>query len=398
MPNLAKDELAEYDETPRITQFRKGVVALIGFLAVCVAIALWHSPDGGTTSSSSKNHLRIPRLLFENSHPQEASDDPTPQTYSVAIVGGRPLTLDFYAAKTSGAVPAPLIIFIHAGGWREGSSRNLPALPLLKHGFAIASLNYRLTRDVGQWGNESVFWPAQAHDVKAAVRWLRANADSLNINPNAFVSFGESAGGHLSAILATTNGVEFLEGTLGNYTSVSSSVQLSVDWYGPSSFLNLDKDKEAVGPPQYPTDLQHEGLDAPESELFGSIRTNITLTQIIEHARVTSAPWQPLAHLAQAASPVWYAAGNGGAKPPVPILIHHGDDDSNVPLTQSYRLRDALVGRGQDVNMVTVPKGQHGAIPGAYWPTDLLLEVINGWVHEHLRQLGIMLPDALTAV
>merc|ERR1711879_982866 len=126
----------------------------------------------------------------------------------------------------------------------------------------------------GKWGSEPVIWPAQAHDVKAAIRWLRANADMLKVDPRWFISFGNSAGGHLTSILATTEGVEYLKGTVGNYTSVPSRVALAVDWFGPSSFLHLDDDKAAVGPPQFPKDMQHEGVDAPESQLFGSDNTN----------------------------------------------------------------------------------------------------------------------------
>jgi predicted alpha/beta-fold hydrolase len=129
-------------------------------------------------------------------------------------------TLDIYLPQGDG--PFPLVINVHGGGFMMGDKSN-PALTdqLLKAGYAVASVNYRLSGEAKA--------PAQIEDVKAAVRWLRANAAQYKLNPDKFAAFGQSAGGNLVALLGTSCGVAELEGAdLGN-ADQSSCVQAVVD-------------------------------------------------------------------------------------------------------------------------------------------------------------------------
>src|SRR5678815_2971162 len=150
------------------------------------------------------------------------------QTYpnlTYATVGGTPLLLDLYLPAT-GSGPFPVVVWIHGGGWSGGG--RFPAGfsgPLTAAGFAVASVEYRLTSQAGQYGAEPVIFPAQIHDVKGAVRWLRAHAATYNLDPTRFGCWGTSAGGHLSALLATSSGVAALEGTVGGNAGFSSAGQ-----------------------------------------------------------------------------------------------------------------------------------------------------------------------------
>src|SRR5262249_35630047 len=159
------------------------------------------------------------------------------QTYpglAYATVGGRDLLLDLYL-PSAGPGPFPVVVWIHGGAWLTGSRFPAPnAAQLTSLGFAVASVDYRLTSQAGQWGAEPVIFPAQIHDVKGAVRWLRANAATYNLDPARFGCWGSSAGGHLAALLATSGDVPALEGTVGGNAGFSSAVQACADFFGPT--------------------------------------------------------------------------------------------------------------------------------------------------------------------
>lgn len=141
-----------------------------------------------------------------------------------ARVGDLVLKLDLHLPK---AANPPLIVYIHGGAWRAGSKSDVPIAKLLDHGFAIASVDYRLS-------TQAVF-PAQIHDIKAAIRFLRAKSDLYHLNTSRIGIIGSSAGGHLAALVGVTNGHEALEGKVGESLSQSSDVQSIVSLYGASN-------------------------------------------------------------------------------------------------------------------------------------------------------------------
>ena len=139
--------------------------------------------------------------------------------------------LDLYVPAEADA-PLPVIVWIHGGAWLGGSKEmGVPALPFVGKGYAVASINYRLSQ-------HAVF-PAQIEDCKAAIRWLRANARTYNLNAGRIGVWGASAGGHLVALLGTSGGVEDFDGKGGN-ADRSSRVQAVVDFFGPTDFLQMD--------------------------------------------------------------------------------------------------------------------------------------------------------------
>ena len=141
--------------------------------------------------------------------------------------------LDLYLPERKGGGSTPLVIYIHGGGWSMGDKSQIDDTAtsdiksfkeqLLSDGYAVASINYRLT--------DEAIWPAQIFDVKAAVRYLSAHADQYHLNADRFAAFGDSAGGHLVALLTTTNGDPVMEGTVGG-TDGSSQVDVGVSFFG----------------------------------------------------------------------------------------------------------------------------------------------------------------------
>ena len=231
---------------------------------------------------------------------------------------GRAMHLDLYLPEKTDK-PLPLIIWIHGGAWMAGSKdAPSPALRFVKAGYAVAQVGYRLSQEAK--------FPAQIHDCKAAVRWLRANADKYNLDPNKFVAWGASAGGHLVALLGVTGGTAELEGTV-NDLKQSSRVQAVIDWFGPTDFLH-------IGEPE--SDLKHNAPDSPESKLIGG--------PVLENK-----------DKAAKASPITYVS-----KDAPPFLIMHGDKDRTVPFDQSERLYHALKKAGVDATFVPMKGAGHG--------------------------------------
>jgi acetyl esterase/lipase len=232
---------------------------------------------------------------------------------------GHAMLLDLYLPQKSGDKPLPLIIWIHGGAWMAGSKNEpSPALRFLKDGYAVAHVGYRLSQ-------EAIF-PAQIHDCKAAVRWLRSKARQYNLDSNRFIAWGASAGGHLVALLGTSGGVAELEGTV-NDLKESSRVQAVIDWFGPADFLRIG---------DMPSDIQHNASDSPESKLIGGA--------LLDNK-----------DKAAKASPVTYVSTNSP-----PFLIMHGDRDRTVPFNQSELLYAALKKAGVDVSFVPVKGAGHG--------------------------------------
>ena len=136
--------------------------------------------------------------------------------------------LDIYLPeKPTGRLP--LVVWIHGGGWEAGSKEDCPAVPLIAKGYAVASINYRFS--------QHALFPAQVEDCKAAIRWLRANAAKYHLDPDHIGVWGESAGGHLVAMLGTTGGIK--EFDKGGNLDQSSRVQCVVDFFGPAEMLTM---------------------------------------------------------------------------------------------------------------------------------------------------------------
>ena len=142
-----------------------------------------------------------------------AADEPTRIDVPYGSVGDISLRLDFYEPTNRGQ-ERPLIIWVHGGAWRSGTKSGVPIVKLREQGFAIASVDYRLS--------PVAKFPAQIHDIKSAIRFLRANADRFGVDINRFVLAGSSAGGHLAVLAAVSEGVPELRGSLEADDKISS--------------------------------------------------------------------------------------------------------------------------------------------------------------------------------
>jgi acetyl esterase/lipase len=245
--------------------------------------------------------------------------------------------LDLYLPEKKAESPLPVIVWIHGGAWREGDKWPCLADRFPTRGYAVASINYRLSQDAP--------FPAAIEDCKAAIRWLRAHAKDYNLDPERIGVWGASAGGHLAALLGTSGDVKELEGT-GGHLDQSSRVQAVVDWYGPTDFLQMGG--------------RHDGPNSPESQLVGG-------------------PVQERKEAVARANPLTYLG-----KDAPPFLIMHGDADDTVPLGQSELLAAALKKVGARVIFKKIKGAAHGG-PGFLHEAENWL-LIRKFFDEHLRR------------
>jgi len=235
----------------------------------------------------------------------------------------------------------PLVVWIHGGTWRSGSKDKMPLTGLVKEGYALASLDYRLS--------PVAKFPAQIHDCKAGIRFLRAHAEQYGYDAQRIGIAGSSAGGHLVALLGVTNGHPDLEGSVGGHLDVSSDVQAIVDYYGPTNFMTILKQSTPHG----------LGVRVPALELL-----------------LGGQP-EDLPTLAKLASPVFHV----DAKDP-PLLMIHGDQDPQVPINQSHELHARYKTQKLDVQFEVVHGAAHG---GKAFYDEQRLGLVKTFLDRHLR-------------
>jgi acetyl esterase/lipase len=264
-------------------------------------------------------------------------------------IGYRPLTLDLYLPPAGLPRPAagfPLIVHIHGGGWMLGNSHlsapfvNFPGVlaSLSARGYVVASINYRLS-------GEAAF-PAQAQDVKAAIRWLRSRAAEYGIDPARVMTWGESAGGHLAGLVAVSCGAQALEPVqvikvalphvppgVATSAKISDCVQGAVTWYGVFDIATIAEQAKQDKA------MSRDVAGAPEWKLLGCFANECKKGQIA------------------AASPVTYV----DAKSP-PMLLIVGSEDKTVPYHQTLEMADKLKAAGTAPELMVIPDAGHGLI------------------------------------
>ena len=254
--------------------------------------------------------------------------------------------LDLYLPKEPRGEKLPLVVFIHGGAWQNGDKAGGAGrvVPYVRSGeFVGASIGYRLSGDAP--------WPAQIHDCKAAIRWLRGHASQYGIDPDRIAVIGSSAGGHLVAMLGTSGGVEALEGSLGNRTDVSSRVTCVVDEFGPANLLTMG---------DFPSSIDHNAASSPESKLLGGAV-------------------QEQADRAKEASPQTHVTSDDA-----PFLILHGTEDMVVPYDQSVQFDRALRAAGVESLLIPIEGGGHGG----FWSPEVDRRV-RAFLDRHLRDADV---------
>ena len=230
--------------------------------------------------------------------------------------------LDLFIPKKAADKPRPLVVYIHGGAWEGGSKNDVGVLPALvtDGNFIAASVGYRLTNEA--------HWPAQIHDCKAAIRWLRAHAAEHGIDPERIAVFGISAGGHLVSLLGTTtgDGPKELEGEIGADKGVSAKVSCVINFCGPANFLTF-ADKGSI-----------ISVEAPGTAI----------------TKLLGGPLSANKAAGIACSPVTHITKNDP-----PFLHIHGTKDNLVPYRQAQEFDAALEKAGVSSTLLTGTDGPH---------------------------------------
>ena len=233
-----------------------------------------------------------------------------------ASPGGVDLLLDLHLPE--GKEAAPLVLFIHGGGWSAGDRKSPGMNWLVDQGYAVACIEYRM-------GREAPF-PAQIHDCKGALRWLRAHQHTYGYDASKVVVAGMSAGGHLAALMGTTGGLQSLEGDTAGHLNQSSCVQGVINYFGPSDFILRSKN-------------QPDKTESPRGPVYkllgGPVQQNLTLAKL--------------------ASPVTHI----GPDDP-PMLILHGSRDRQVLPGQSRHLLERYHAGGLEAQLHIEQDKGHG--------------------------------------
>jgi acetyl esterase/lipase len=252
-----------------------------------------------------------------------AGAQPNERDVTYGEADGQKLLLDVYLPEKPGAAavnsaPRPAVLFVHGGGWRGGNKRDFGALAagVAKQGYVCFSVDYRLV------ASNRNLWPAAWDDVQRAVRWVRANAARYHVDPQRIAAVGASAGGHLVALLGTTDTRDNSDPRLASY---SSRVDCVVDMFGPVDFTAAMKPKAP-------------GIDVPAlvSQLMGK--------------SLQEAP-----QLYREASPLFHVDRKSA-----PFLILHGTADPWVPVEQSERFDAALRSAGIESTLIKFEGEGHG--------------------------------------
>lgn len=260
-----------------------------------------------------------------------------------AVVDGYPLLLDLHRPADPPG-PVPVVLYLHGGGWAAGSkSADEPRLiDLARRGVAVASADYRLV--------DRATHPAQLHDAKAAVRWLRANGGAYGLRTGDIGIWGASAGAHIAGLAALTCGDPESEGRVGDHLDQSSAVQAAVSWFGPADLLHAGRS----------TSLERRILGTPGVEAL------------------LDGPVDGDPDKARAASPAYRAHA---AAPP--FLIVHGDADRMVSEQQSRFLHDALTRAGASPIMTILGGAGH---EGEEFDSPANLAMTVAFLATHLRK------------
>ena len=291
---------------------------LLSALMLCATTAMVAQPQGGFGGFGGFQQ----EVKLETSQKWEdvnyAGDD---QAYH---------TCDIYLPKVEKAA-YPVVIHIYGSAWFSNNSKRMADLgtivkALLDAGYAVVCPNHRSSMDAQ--------WPAQLHDIKAVVRFVRGEAAKYKFDTSFIATSGFSSGGHLSSVTATTSGQKTatvgtvnidLEGQIGNYTNQSSAVNAACDWSGPIDLTNMD-----CG------DHMQMGANSPEDMLLKS-----KLSEEPDKYRSLSA--------------TTYVDKNDP-----PIIIFHGEKDNVVPCCQGKEFFETLTAAGVKTEATFVPEGGHG--------------------------------------
>ena len=254
-----------------------------------------------------------------------------------ARVGEQSLKLDLHVPR--GKSRPPLIVWVHGGAWRSGSKKDMPLGKLVEEGYAVASVDYRLSTQAK--------FPAQIHDIKAAIRFMRGHANEWRVPAKKIVIAGDSAGAHLAALVGVSNGHQELEGDIGNERKQSSDVQGIISFYGGANLTTILKQSTPHG-----------------------LSVRVPALELLLGGQPDDVP-----ALARLASPVFHV----DRRDP-PLLLLHGDQDPQMPINQSLEFRGAYEKARAPVQLEIVHGAAHG---GAMFYDAERLSVVKSFLRRY---------------
>jgi acetyl esterase/lipase len=246
---------------------------------------------------------------------------------------GVSLKLDLYLPTSKPSAPMPLIIWVHGGGWKNGTKAGCPVSWLAAKGYAVASLDFRLLPEHP--------WPAQIEDPIAALRWLRKESGKYGFDAERSAAMGGSSGGHVVALWGTLS------------LPAEDKVKAVVDLYGPTDLLTMP-----------PNVLSTQRTRADLAKANGALLLGGIVMDQPEKAKAVSALHQV-------------------SKDDVPFLIMHGMDDPGVPVDQSERLHAALKAAGVESTLKLIPGAGHG---GKEFDSAESRALIQAFLDKHLKR------------
>jgi len=339
------------------TDKKKGIVILIIVLLIG---AIFYQLDKQINSGVNNNQLSTTDKLNISNILEFPQGTITTKIVDISLFNRKWIDVP-YASKSNsqkmdiflpnnGSGPFPVIMLIHGGAYKSGDKRDMLTnlADILDRGYAVVSVNYRLI-------DEAIF-PAQIYDIKAAIRFIRANTSKYNIIPDKMATWGESAGGHLSALAGTSgDGSSLDDPSLGN-SDQSTKIQACVDWYGPINFLTMDDQFKQSG-----IDGQvHNVATSSESLLIGKA--------------ITLAP-----DLVKKANPETYISTDDP-----PIYIQHGTKDIIVPVQQSTNFYNNLI-KYVDSEKISYESVQDAVHGDPYFRTKDNVDKVLNFLDKYLK-------------
>jgi acetyl esterase/lipase len=264
---------------------------------------------------------------------------------------GRPVQLKMDVIQPYSPKPLPAVLFVTGGGFMDAPKTKFVGqrVDMARAGYVVASIDYRVV--------PMVTFPGMLEDIKTAVRYLRANAPKFGIDPERIAIMGESAGGYLAAITATTNGEKQYD--KGQYLDQSSDVQAAVDLYGLSDLTSVGAD--------FSEEIQeaHKSPAIPEAMLVNGIpwMGGGSILSDLEKAKEAN----PITHI---------------SKKTPPFLLMHGDADQVVSPSQTKILHEALVKSGIDSTRYVVKGADHA---GFLWYQPEIMDVVIKFLDAKLK-------------
>jgi ankyrin repeat protein/acetyl esterase/lipase len=289
--------------------------------------------------------VRIPTDLNAGSHRRvwtSTGNKGTPwviRDIEYGRVGDLALLLDLHLPQK--VTDSNLVVWVHGGAWRSGTKEDMPLSGLVDAGYTVASVEYRLSPVAP--------FPAQVHDIKAAIRYLRAISSRYGYRSDHIAIAGDSAGGHLAALVGTTNGHQELEGTIGNHRDQSSNVQAIIDYFGPTNLMTIVEQSTPHG-----------------------IDVRVPALQLLLRGQPEDNP-----ELAKLASPVEHLDTSDP-----PLLLIHGDQDPQVPINQAHELHGKYKKLGLPVQFEVLYGAVHG---GERFYDDAVISTLQTFLEENLQ-------------